>query len=51
MRYMMDRMPRRFQAARDLVSALDKVSLAKRKPITHALAREAMTSLGFFDDM
>jgi chromosomal replication initiation ATPase DnaA len=44
--YAVGRMERSFEAARDLVAALDRVALARRRRITVALARELLERPG-----
>lgn len=42
--YCLTRMERSFAAAEDLVAALDRASLARRRPVTRALAAELLAS-------
>ncbi len=42
--YMLIRMPRSFAAAREIVASLDAAALARRKPITTALARDVLAT-------
>lgn len=43
--YLLVRMPRDFQAARDVVAAIDRAGLERKRPITVALAREVLAAL------
>ena len=44
--YLVLRIDRSFSAARDIVAAMDKHSLAKHKPLTRALAAQVLDNLG-----
>jgi chromosomal replication initiation ATPase DnaA len=40
--YLLARMPRTAEAARDLAAAIDRLSLARRRPVTRELAKDAL---------
>lgn len=49
-RFLIDRMPRQFEAAGRIVAELDRMSLAERRGITVPLARQALLQLGYWLD-
>jgi chromosomal replication initiation ATPase DnaA len=49
-RYVMPRIERSYIGVGRIVDALDEASLARRKPITMAVAREALAAIGVTED-
>ncbi len=49
LRFLTDRMPRTFDAARAIATRMDQLSLAERKRPTKPLARNVLIDLGYLE--